>query len=50
MWLIQNIFSAARDTELNKKFITGWLDEKNRPVCNYIAFAESSGVDGTIKR
>lgn len=34
-------FSAARDTELNKKFITGWLDEKNDPVCDYIEFARA---------
>ena len=34
-------FSAARDTELNKKFITGWLDEKNDPVCDYIDFARA---------
>ena len=34
-------FSAARDTELNKKFITGWLDEENQPVCDYIEFARS---------
>ncbi|MBD5427193.1 MAG: type I restriction endonuclease subunit R, partial [Treponema sp.] len=34
-------FSAARDTELNKKFITGWLDEENHPVCDYIEFANS---------
>ena len=34
-------FSAARDTELNKKFISGWLDEKNHPVCDYIDFADS---------
>ncbi len=33
-------FSAARDTELNEKFITGWLDEKNNPVCDYIDFAK----------
>ena len=32
-------FSAARDTELNKKFITGWLDKENHPVCDYIEFA-----------
>ena len=32
-------FSAARDTELNKKFITGWLDKENYPVCDYIEFA-----------
>lgn len=29
-------FSAARDTELNKKFLTGWIDRENVPVCNYI--------------
>lgn len=34
-------FSAARDTELNKKFITGWLDEENHPVCDYIEFAKT---------
>lgn len=34
-------FSAARDTELNKKFITGWLDKKNYPVCDYIEFAKA---------
>ena len=34
-------FSAARDTELNKKFITGWLDEENHPVCDYIEFASA---------
>ncbi len=34
-------FSAARDTELNKKFLTGWLDDKNRPVGNYLDFAKS---------
>lgn len=33
-------FSAARDTELNKKFITGWIDEENEPVCDYIDFAK----------
>lgn len=33
-------FSAARDTELNKKFITGWINEKNEPVCDYLEFAE----------
>lgn len=32
-------FSAARDTELNKKFITGWIDKDNLPVCDYIDFA-----------
>ena len=34
-------FSAARDTELNKKFVTGWIDEKNEPVCDYLDFASS---------
>ncbi len=34
-------FSAARDTELNKKFITGWVDKENYPVCDYIAFAKA---------
>ncbi|MCI8860598.1 MAG: type I restriction endonuclease subunit R [Lachnospiraceae bacterium] len=34
-------FSAARDTELNKKFITGWLDKENYPVCDYIEFAKA---------
>ncbi len=34
-------FSAARDTELNKKFLTGWIDHENLPVCDYIEFAKS---------
>lgn len=34
-------FSAARDTELNKKFITGWLDQENQSVCDYIDFARA---------
>lgn len=34
-------FSAVRDTELNKKFLTGWVDEENKPVGNYIDFAKS---------
>ncbi len=34
-------FAAARDTELNKKFITGWVDEGNHPVCDYIDFAKA---------
>lgn len=33
-------FSAARDTELNKKFLTGWIDHDNLPVCDYIDFAK----------
>lgn len=34
-------FSAARDTELNKKFLTGWIDKENYPVCDYIDFAKT---------
>lgn len=34
-------FSAARDTELNKKFLTGWIDHENIPVCDYLDFARS---------
>lgn len=34
-------FSAARDTELNKKFLTGWIDNENYPVSDYIEFAKS---------
>lgn len=34
-------FSAARDTELNKKFLTGWIDKDNVPVCDYIDFAQA---------
>ncbi len=34
-------FSAASDTELNKKFISGWLDADNSPVTDYIDFAKS---------
>lgn len=34
-------FSAAQDTELNPKFISGWLDRENRPVADYLDFARS---------
>ena len=34
-------FSAAGDTELNSKFISGWLDRENKPVSNYLDFAKS---------
>lgn len=34
-------FAAARDTELNRKFISGWLDKDNQPVCDYIDFAKA---------
>lgn len=34
-------FSAAGDTELNPKFISGWLDKDNNPVTDYIDFTKS---------
>ena len=34
-------FSAASDTELNEKFVSGWLDEENNSVSDYIDFAKS---------
>lgn len=34
-------FSAASDTELNPKFISGWLDKENNPVTDYTDFAKS---------
>lgn len=34
-------FSAASDTELNPKFISGWLDKYNNPVSDYIDFAKN---------
>ena len=34
-------FAAARDIELNKKFITGWIDKENQPVCDYIEFCKA---------
>lgn len=34
-------FSAASDTELNPKFISGWLDRENNPVSDYLDFAKS---------
>ena len=34
-------FAAARDTELNKKFMTGWIDHDNKPVGNYLDFAKA---------
>ena len=33
-------FSAAGDTELNPKFISGWLDADNEPVTDYLDFAK----------
>ena len=46
MFVVSNVvdtkyFSAARDTELNKKFLTGWIDHENIPICDYIDFAKS---------
>ena len=32
-------FSSARDTELNREFLTGWLDDENQPVTDYLDFA-----------
>ena len=33
-------FSAASDTELKPKFISGWLDKENNQVSDYIDFAK----------
>ncbi len=33
-------FSAARDTELNSKFMSCWLDEENKHVPGYLEFAK----------
>lgn len=34
-------FSAASDSELNEKFVSGWLDKDNNAVADYIEFAKS---------
>ena len=34
-------FAAAGDTELNPKFMSGWVDRKNNPVSDYLNFAKS---------
>ena len=34
-------FAAAGDTELNPKFMSGWVDRKNNPVSDYLSFAKS---------
>ena len=34
-------FAAARDTELNSKFLTGWLDKENNAVGDYLEFAKA---------
>ncbi len=46
MFVVSNVidtkyFSAARDTELNKKFLTGWIDVENDSVSDYLDFAKS---------
>ena len=32
-------FSAANENELNKEFISGWLDKDNNPVSDFLDFA-----------
>ena len=34
-------FAVASDTELNPKFMSGWVDQENNPVPDYIDFAKS---------
>ena len=34
-------FAAASDTELNEKFMSGWVDRENKPVSDYLDFAKS---------
>ena len=34
-------FSAASDTELKPKFVSGWLDRENNAVSDYLEFAKS---------
>ena len=34
-------FSAARSADLNKKFLTGWIDAQNTPVTDYLEFAKA---------
>ena len=46
MFIISNgvdtkYFSAARDNELNKKFLTGWIDSENQPVPDFLDFARA---------
>lgn len=46
MFVVSNVvdtkyFSAARDTELNKKFLTGWINNENMAVCDYLDFAQA---------
>ena len=35
-----NSFSAASDTELNEKFVSGWLDKENNPVPDLFEFTK----------
>ncbi len=34
-------FAAASDRELNEKFLSGWVDNENNPVTDYLDFAKS---------
>lgn len=34
-------FAAASDTELNPKFMSGWVDKENNPVTDYLDFAKN---------
>ena len=34
-------FAAAGDTELNPKFMSGWVDKDNNPISDYLDFAKS---------
>ncbi|MBC8572088.1 type I restriction endonuclease subunit R [Jingyaoa shaoxingensis] len=34
-------FAAASDTELNPKFMSGWVDKDNNPVADYLNFTKS---------
>ena len=34
-------FAAASDTELNPKFMSGWVETENNPVADYIDFAKN---------
>ena len=34
-------FAAASDRELNEKFMSGWVDNENKPVSDYLDFAEA---------
>ena len=33
-------FAAASDTELNEKFMSGWVDRENKPVSDYLDFCK----------